>query len=72
MRGLSIDGQVHRRCGDGQCGLFLLAWQDWCTESGVGFAYFDRTPPPGKSVVTASGDLGTIARELGDGWWWVE
>jgi hypothetical protein len=78
LRSMSVDFQSHDRCGvtDPQtgrksCALFLLAWQDWRAEVGVGFAYYPTRPGPDASLMTAAGDLGSPTRELGDGWWWV-
>jgi hypothetical protein len=78
LRFLSVDGQAHRRCGlaDPQtgrkdCALFLLLWQNWRAESGIGFAYYPTRPGPDASIVTAEGDVGEPVRELGEGWWLV-
>ena len=76
---MSIDFQSHDRCAmtyrqteRKDCALFLLAWQDWRAEDGVGFAYYPTQPGPEASLMTAAGDVGRPARELGDGWWWVD
>jgi hypothetical protein len=76
---MSIDSRSHRRCGLSdprtgrkECALFLLAWQNWRAEVGAGFAYYPTRPGPDASIVTAAGDTGSSARELGDGWWWVD
>jgi hypothetical protein len=76
---MSIDSESHRQCGLSDprterkgCALFLLAWQNWRAEVGAGFAYYPTRPGPDASIVTAAGDTGSPARELGDGWWWVD
>jgi hypothetical protein len=78
LRFLSVDGRAHRRCGSADpqtgrkdCALFLLLWQDWRAESGIGFAYYPTRPGPDASIVTADGDIGAPVRELGEGWWLV-
>jgi hypothetical protein len=76
LRSMSSDAQAHHRCdqqtGHKDCALFLLAWQNWRAEVGVGFAYYPARPGRDSLIMTAAGDLGTPARELGDGWWWVD
>lgn len=79
MWSMSVDFQSHDRCGVAgpqtgrkDCALFLLAWQDWRAEVGVGFAYYPTPPGPDALLMTAAGDIGSPARELGEGWWWVD
>jgi hypothetical protein len=74
LRFLSIDGLAHPRCGFGHkdCALFLLMWQDWRHESGMGFAYYPTPPGPEAAIVTAEGDVGQPVRDLGAGWWLVD
>lgn len=67
LRYLSIDGRAHVQ----DRALYLPAWQDWRAESGGGFAYFTTCPDPDTLIITATGDVGTPQRALGDGWWWV-
>ncbi|MGI5149391.1 hypothetical protein ACQEVC_24070 [Plantactinospora sp. CA-294935] len=78
LRFLSVDGRAHHRCGstDPQtgrkdCALFLLLWQDWRAESGIGFAYYPTRPGPDASILTAEGDIGEPVGEFGAGWWLV-
>jgi len=79
LRWMSVDFQSHHRCrvtdpqpGPKGCALFLLAWQNWRAEVGVGFAYYPTRPGPDALLLTAEGDVGRPTRELGDGWWWVD
>ena len=76
LRFLAIDGQASIRCtskdrGYG-CGLFLLLWQNWRGEAGVGIAYFPVRPDAGVMIATAPGHVGVPRRELGHGWWLVD
>ncbi|MFF5211690.1 hypothetical protein [Streptosporangium sp. NPDC000396] len=68
MKYLSIDGQVQDQ-GDA---LYLPVFEDWRAETGVGIAYLPNPSDSETVVQTAAGDLGRPARDLGNGWWWVE
>ncbi len=68
MEYLSIDGRVRSQ----DDALYLPVFEDWRAESGRGIAYVPGSGGRGATVRTASGDLGSATRELGDGWWWVE
>lgn len=68
MEYLSIDGQVRPQ----RDVLYLPVFEDWRAESGRGIAHIPGSDGRGTTIQTASGDLGSATRDLGDGWWWVE
>ncbi|MFB9209021.1 hypothetical protein ACFFV7_48100 [Nonomuraea spiralis] len=68
MKYLSMDGQVQQQ---GEV-LYLPVFEDWRAETGSGIAHLPAPPTSRTLVQTASGDLGSPVRDLGDGWWWVE
>ncbi|RSN01951.1 hypothetical protein DMB42_37970 [Nonomuraea sp. WAC 01424] len=67
MKYLSMDGQVQQQ---GEV-LYLPVFEDWRAETGSGIAHLPAPPTSRTLVQTASGDLGSPVRDLGDGWWWV-